>query len=102
MGGSQIRIVRKRKPDGPAHGRHNDPPPKNWGEEHISGKVQASANQLADKVGRSQKFLWPMDAPMQIALAACSAGLWAFEEILDATEDEGRHPFPRCQQGWRH
>ena len=129
MGESQIRIVWKRKPDGPTHRRQDDPPPKSCrgtigGEEtlqrpdlrvdriasdsqsdprgnapRISETAQAWAKRLADKVGSSQELPWPIDALEQIAVAAPAADLRAHEEILEATEDAGDNPPTKTSGG---
>ena len=52
-----------------------------------NGKVNASARQLADRGGQSQKYAWPVGESMKIALGAFASDLWEFGQTLDATED---------------
>ena len=53
-----------------------------------SEKVKALPKQLADRVGSSRRAQWPMEALMNIALAARAADVWNFDDTAVATESE--------------
>ena len=55
---------------------------------HIGEPFKALTEKLADLVGVRLKKQLPMEALTQMALVACTADLYTFEDIIDSPEDE--------------
>ena len=61
MGGSQIPVGRRREPDGPAQGRQDGPPPKNWSESVADEETLMQPNDWANSVPSDPQSLDPRD-----------------------------------------
>ena len=61
----------------------------------VNEKVEAWSQQLADKVDKTRKQMWPMEDWVRIAFAACTSDLRAFEVPLDANRKRHGGVSPR-------
>ena len=52
---------------------------------NLNGRANALAGRLAGKLGKIQKYAWPTEDLVKLALAACASDSRTFEMAIDAT-----------------
>ena len=68
-------------------------------DDFIGNRAKQLARRLADSVDVKLKVQVPMETLIKMALVACAADFFTFENIIDTSEDERKALFARLPSG---